>query len=60
MPASARINEESEAKPPTLNRNLNRGVGRKMTFGTGSQLTNPKGLSIDIDDAADVDEHDGK
>ena len=46
----------SEVAPPALARNVGRGVGRKMTFGTGSQLKNPKGLSIDVDEA-DVDEH---
>ena len=59
MPASTGIDDSGEfERPPQvgLARNQQRGVNRKMTFGTGSQLKNPKGLSIDIDDIADVDE----
>ena len=58
MPASTGIDDgEIERPPPVgLARNQQRGANRKMTFGTGSQLKNPKGLSIDVDDIADVDE----
>ena len=58
MPAATGIDDDEIERPPPvgLARNQQRGANRKMTFGTGSQLKNPKGLSIDIDDIADVDE----
>jgi len=42
-----------------MGRNAARGANRTMTFGTGSQLKKPDGLSIDVDEDDDnlIDEH---
>mmetsp|Transcript_20827 Transcript_20827/g.25499 ORF Transcript_20827/g.25499 Transcript_20827/m.25499 type:complete len:133 (-) Transcript_20827:155-553(-) len=46
-----------EPTPPSVGRNAARSDAKMMKFGTGSVPKRPTGLSIDIDDSNDVDEH---
>ena len=42
--------DEDVYEPPSVRRNAGAAAKRTMTFGTGSKLNKPAGLSIDIDD----------